>query len=82
MIQWGDNNPPTYSLNNHHIMNISHTEICEGLNTFCIKDDEGNEYMYVYDVEDDSIQPVVDFSRLGDNGIRIFTEQNQYEVEF
>ena len=63
-------------------MLIRTTEVCEGLTTLCLTDDEGNEYIYLRDIAEDSIEPVVDYSRLGDNGIRIFTEESQYEIEF
>ena len=63
-------------------MLIRTAEVCEGLTTLCLTDDEGNEYIYLRDIAEDSIEPVVDYSRLGDNGIRIFTEESQYEIEF
>ena len=63
-------------------MLIRTIEVCEGLTTLCLTDDEGNEYIYLRDIAEDSIEPVVDYSRLGDNGVRILTEESQYEIEF
>ena len=54
----------------------------EGLVTFCLTDDDGNEYTYLRDIAADSIEPVIGYSKLGDNGIRILTEENQYEITY
>ncbi len=74
----------TVSDNNNKriIMLVSTTEVMEGLVTFCLTDDDGNEYTYLRDIAADSIEPVVGYSKLGDNGIRILTEENQYEITY
>ena len=63
-------------------MLIRTIEVCEGLTTLCLTDDEGNEYIYLRNTAEDSIEPVVDYTKLGDTGLRILTEENQYEIEF
>ena len=66
----------------HHIMNIKTTEICDGLTTLCLTDDEGNEYVYLNDIEEDTISPLKDYSQFGTNGLRLITENNEYEIEW
>lgn len=63
-------------------MLIKTVEICDGLNSICLTDDEGNEYIYVQDVEDDTISLMKGYSKFGDTGLRIITENNEYEIEF
>tara|TARA_B100000925_G_scaffold281190_1_gene252673 strand:- start:948 stop:1142 length:195 start_codon:yes stop_codon:yes gene_type:complete len=63
-------------------MNIKTTEICDGLITLCLTDDEGNEYVYLNDIEDDTISPLKDYSQFGTNGLRLITENNEYEIEW
>ena len=63
-------------------MLIRTAEVCEGLITLCLTDDEGNEYIYLNDIEEDSIRIITGYTKLGDNGLRIITDMNEYQIEF
>lgn len=63
-------------------MLIKTVEICDGLNSICLTDEEGNEHIYLQDVEDDTISRMVDYSKFGDTGLRIITDNNEYQIEF
>ena len=60
---------------------IKTVNIAEGLDSICITYQE-EEYIYIFDKNDDTISPLIDFSKLGDRGLRIICEDAEYEVEF
>tara|TARA_B100001142_G_C14222811_1_gene612272 strand:+ start:936 stop:1130 length:195 start_codon:yes stop_codon:yes gene_type:complete len=62
-------------------MFIKTVEICDSLNSICITYGD-EEYVYLHNLETDVIAPLLDYSSFGDNGIRLITEENEYEITF
>jgi hypothetical protein len=62
-------------------MNIKTVEICDSLNSICLTYGD-EEYVYLHNLETDVIAPLLDYSSFGDNGIRLITEKDEYEITF
>jgi len=61
-------------------MFIKTVEVTDELISICLTDSDGEEYVYLRDLENDTIKELKDFSKFGDNGMRLITEDNEYEI--